>query len=147
VADSFHIEVATPERLLVDEEAVRSQIPTPDGYIGVWPDHAALLSELGVGVLAFVNTSDHRFAVAVKQGFVEVRDNHVRVVADEAEFGGEIDSSEAERALRHAETNVISPSSAIDIAGALIELRHAQARIDAARQAANPREAATQTGV
>ena len=146
MADSFRIEVATPARLLVSEDAVRSQIPTTDGYIGVLPDHAALLSELGVGVLTFVNKEDHRFVVAVREGFVEVRDNHVRVVADEAEFGGEIDASDAERELRQAENVVVNPSAAIDIAEALIELRHAQARIDAARQAANPREAAAETG-
>jgi len=135
MADTFEIEIATPERLLVHEQALRAQIPTPDGYIGVLPGHAALLSELGVGVLNFVNASDHRFAIAVKQGFVEVRDNHVRVVADEAQFGGEVDSDKAARDLRNAEQAVMNPALAIDIAAALIALKHAQARIDAAREA------------
>jgi len=135
MADTFQIEIATPERLLVKEQAIRAQIPTPNGYIGVLPDHAALLSELGVGVLNFVNTSDHRFAIAVKQGFVEIRDNHVRVVADEAQFGGEVDAHRAARELREAEHQVMNPALAIDIAAALIAWKHAQARIDAAREA------------
>ncbi len=49
MADVFEIEIATPERLLAREKAVRAQIPAKDGYIGVLPDHAPLLSELGIG--------------------------------------------------------------------------------------------------
>jgi F-type H+-transporting ATPase subunit epsilon len=37
VADTFEIEIATPERLLAREQAIRAQIPAADGYIGVLP--------------------------------------------------------------------------------------------------------------
>jgi len=37
--------------LLAREKAIRAQIPAKEGYIGVLPDHAALLSELGIGAL------------------------------------------------------------------------------------------------
>ena len=57
MADTFTIEVATPERLLAREQAVRAQIPAKEGYIGVLPGHAALLSELGIGAMTFVTTS------------------------------------------------------------------------------------------
>lgn len=53
MADTFEIEIATPERLLGREQAVRAQIPAKEGYIGVLPDHAPLLSILGVGVLTY----------------------------------------------------------------------------------------------
>ena len=53
MADTFEIEIATPERLLAREKAMRAQIPAKDGYIGVLPDHAALLSELGIGALTY----------------------------------------------------------------------------------------------
>ena len=53
MADTFDIEIATPERLLAREKAVRAQIPAKDGYIGVLPDHAPLLSELGIGALTY----------------------------------------------------------------------------------------------
>jgi F-type H+-transporting ATPase subunit epsilon len=44
VAEDFEIEIATPQRLLAREKAIRAQIPALDGYIGVLPDHAPLLS-------------------------------------------------------------------------------------------------------
>ena len=54
MADVFTIEIATPARLLAREEAVRAQIPGEDGYLGILPGHAALISKLGIGVLTFV---------------------------------------------------------------------------------------------
>lgn len=140
MADTFELEIATPDRLLVREHAVRSQIPCKDGYIGVLPDHAPLLSEMGIGVLTYVSPDDRRFSLAIKHGFVEVLENHVRVVADEAEYGSEIDVTKAERDLRHTEQEMLNPSIGIDIAAALIAWRHAKARIDAARKQLNREE-------
>ena len=62
MADTFDIEIATPERLLAREKAIRAQIPAKEGYIGVLPDHASLLSELGIGALTYTTPDDHRFS-------------------------------------------------------------------------------------
>jgi F-type H+-transporting ATPase subunit epsilon len=138
--ETFEIEIATPDRLMVREHAVRAQVPCKNGYIGVLPDHAPLLSEIGIGVLTYVTPADHRFSLALKHGFVEVLDNHVRVLADEAEHGTEVDVTEAEKDLRHAEQEMINPAIGMDIAAALIAWRHAKARIDAARKQVNKEE-------
>jgi len=140
MADTFEIEIATPERLLAREKVVRSQIPAKDGYIGVLPDHASLLSELGVGALTFTTPEDHRYSIAVCGGFLEIHNNVVRVLTDMAEKGHEIDITKAEQDLKHAQDAMINPALGIDIASALIAARHAQARIDAARKAANKEE-------
>jgi F-type H+-transporting ATPase subunit epsilon len=81
VADTFEIEIATPEKLIVRQPAETAQIPGKDGYMGILPGHAALLSELGEGVLSITaggRTDDYN----ITGGYVEVRDNHVRVLAD-----------------------------------------------------------------
>lgn len=140
MADTFEIEIATPERLLAREKAVRAQIPAKDGYIGMLPDHAALLSELGIGALTYTTPEDHRFSLAVSGGFLEINNNVVRVLTDRAEKGHEIDVSRAEKALKQAQDAMINPALGIDIASALIAARRAQARIDAARKAANKEE-------
>jgi F-type H+-transporting ATPase subunit epsilon len=140
MADTFDIEIATPERLLAREQAIRAQIPAKDGYIGVLPDHAALLSELGIGALTYTTPEDHRFSLAVCGGFLEINNNVVRVLTDKAEMGHEIDVSRAEKALKQAQDAMINPALGIDIASALIASRRAQARIDAARKAANKEE-------
>ena len=47
MADTFEIEIATPEKLVIQQHAEFAEIPGKDGYLGVLPGHAALLSELG----------------------------------------------------------------------------------------------------
>jgi F-type H+-transporting ATPase subunit epsilon len=140
MADTFEIEIATPERLLAREQAIRAQIPAAEGYIGVLPDHAPLLSELGIGAMTYTTPDDHRFSLAVRGGFLEIYNNVVRVLVDIAEKADEIDVSQAEKDLKQAQDAMINPALGIDIALALIAARHAQARIDAARKEANKEE-------
>lgn len=140
MADTFDIEIATPERLLAREQAVRSQIPAKDGFIGVLPDHAPLLSELGIGAMTYTTPGGQRYSVAISGGFLEIRDNVVRVLSDVAEKGQEIDVSQAEKALKEAQDAMVNPALGIDIASALTASLHAQARIDAARKASNHEE-------
>lgn len=140
MADVFEIEIATPDRLLVRDTAVRAQIPGVEGYIGVLPGHAPLLSELGIGAMTYVTPEDHRYSLAIKHGFLEIFENRVRVLADDAEKGPEIDVTQAEKDLRHAQEVIINPHLGLDIAAALIAVRHAQAKIDAARKALHKEE-------
>lgn len=140
MADTFEIEIATPERLLAREQAIRAQIPAAEGYIGVLPDHAPLLSELGIGAMTYTTPDDHRFSLAVRGGFLEIYNNVVRVLVDIAEKADEIDVSQAEKDLKQAQDAMINPALGIDIASALIAARHAQARIDAARKEATTEE-------
>jgi F-type H+-transporting ATPase subunit epsilon len=140
VAEDFDIEIATPQRLLAREKAIRAQIPALDGYIGVLPDHAPLLSELGIGAMTYTTAGDHRYSLAVRGGFLEIHNNVVRVLTDFAEKAQEIDVTAAEKDLKQAQEEMINPALGIDIAAALIAVRHAQARIDAARKAANKEE-------
>jgi F-type H+-transporting ATPase subunit epsilon len=84
MADSFQIDIATPEKLLLQQTAQLAQVPGKEGYMGILPGHAALLSELGEGTLS-VTTDGQTRSFTVTGGYVEVRDNHVRVLADSAE--------------------------------------------------------------
>lgn len=84
MADSFQIDIATPEKLLLQQTAQSAQVPGKEGYMGILPGHAALLSELGEGTLS-VTTDGQTRSFTVTGGYVEVRDNHVRVLADSAE--------------------------------------------------------------
>lgn len=140
MADTFEIEIATPERLLAREKAIRAQIPAKEGFIGVLPDHAPLLSELGIGAMTYTTPEDHRFALAIAGGFLEINNNIVRVLTNVAEKAQEIDVSQAEKDLKHAQDAVVNPAFGMDIASALIAIRHSQARIDAARKEAERAE-------
>ena len=81
---ALDLHVVTPERELVHEQVDEVQIPGKDGYLGVLPGHAALLGELGNGMLTY-RADGYQRQVTVRGGFLEVLDDHVRVLADAAE--------------------------------------------------------------
>ena len=133
MAGTLHLEIATPERLLVKADATEVYVPGADGAIGILPEHAALLSELGYGELTFI-TPQGRNAVFVAGGWVQVLNNEVRVLADRAENISEIDTTRAEAALKRAQERLNAPASAgIDVARAINAMRRAEARLACAR--------------
>ena len=127
--DTVELEVATPERLLVREQATEVQVPGKNGYMGILPGHAALLSQLGSGVLDYV-AGGQRWYLAVAGGFLEVLPGHVRVLADVAERAEDIDAARARAALQWAQDQ----AGGDDPAAALAALERAQARIAAAER-------------
>jgi F-type H+-transporting ATPase subunit epsilon len=127
--DTFLLEIATPERLLVSEQVVEAQIPAESGYIGVLPGHAPLLGELGIGELSYQLPGGQRHHVGVHGGWIEVASNNVRVMAHTAEHPDSIDLKRAEAALLRAQDRIHTPPPGVDIARALNALRRAQLRM------------------
>jgi len=119
------LQLVSPERVLVEEQVDEVQVPGLEGYLGILPGHAPLLSELKAGgVLSYRGTADKREQVlAVYGGFVEVQPDRVRILADAAERREEINVEDArERVLK------TDPASQD-------EMLRAQARLDAATKA------------
>ena len=87
--DTFLLEVATPERLMVREQVSEAQIPAAGGYLGILPGHAPLLSALGAGELSYL-CDRRRRALRVEGGWVEVSGDRVRVLASSAEKPAEL---------------------------------------------------------
>jgi F-type H+-transporting ATPase subunit epsilon len=128
---SLHLEIATPERQMVETEVLEAQIPCLDGFIGVFPGHAALISELKPGVLTY-RTSTETKVLAVYGGFVEVLPDRIRVLADDAERKEDIDLKKAQDAVAAANTALEVQGVASDPAVALFEAQRAAARLEAA---------------
>ena len=103
MADTIELEVVTPERQLVKESVTEAQVPAKEGYIGVLPGHAPLLSLLGSGVLTYTPQTGARKVLAIHGGFVEVLPDHVRVLANLAERAEEINLDKASAALERGE--------------------------------------------
>ena len=128
---ALELEIATPERQLVREQVSEVELRGKDGYMGILPGHAPLLGELGIGHLTYLSGSRRR-TLAVHGGFLEVLDDHVRVLAEAAEKAEDIDVERAHAALRRAREQVISPPSGTEPAEAIAAFDRAQARIDVA---------------
>ena len=131
MADTFELEIATPNRLLVREQVSEAQIPAATGYLGVLPGHSPLLALLGTGDLSYTIGGQHRNLV-VSGGFVEVLPDHVRVLADIGERADEIDAERARIALKRAEDRLKDPREQnIDVSRAINAMNRAKARLQA----------------
>lgn len=100
--DPIALEIVTPERKILSVRAREVLIPGIEGYFGVLPGHAPLLTRLGVGMISYSNTEGTHL-LAAADGVVEVLPSRVTILALLCEPAGEIDIERAQEAKRRAE--------------------------------------------
>ena len=133
MADTFKLEIVTPEKKVVDTAAEEVQIPGKNGYLGVLPGHAPLITELAVGEIIYCeNSNEQRLAVA--WGFAEVLPDKVTILAESAERPAEIDVERARKAKERAEQRLTSGDTEVDVDRALNALHRAESRLDVAQR-------------
>jgi F-type H+-transporting ATPase subunit epsilon len=133
MADNIQLEIVTPERLVVKDTVDDVQVPGVSGYVGILPGHAPLITELGVGEIAYHSGgSTNRLSVA--WGFAEVLPDKVTILAETAEKAEEIDVPRAEAAKARAEEE-LRKAGAAGNPEAQAALDRAKARIEVAGKA------------
>ena len=132
---SLTLEIVTPDRALVSETVDEVQVPGSEGYFGVLPGHAPLLSSLQVGELWYRKGQEKHY-LAVAFGFVEVLPDKVTVLAHIAERAEDIDLARAEKAKARAEERVAGPRVPdIDFERARIAMMKSLIRLQVASRA------------
>jgi len=101
----LNVDIVTPERRLISTPADEVVAPAAEGLYGVRPGHSPYLAILAAGPLT-VREGGSTQAWFVSGGFVEVQNDTVLVLADQAEPAGSIDVEAASAALREAEQRV-----------------------------------------
>ncbi len=107
------VEIVTPEKRVLSVQADEAIVPGARGLFGVRPGHTPFLSLMEPGWMTLrEGTSTQRFYVA--GGFVEVANDQVRVLADQAETEAEVDVEAAKRRLSEAQDKLkgLSPDDA-----------------------------------
>ena len=133
MADTFQLEIVTPEKKVVNVPAQEVQIPGKNGYLGILPGHAPLITELAVGEITYrENATEQRLAVA--WGFAEVLPDKVTILAETAERPSEIDVARARKAKERAEQRLSSGDTNVDVERALDALKRADSRLDVAQK-------------
>jgi len=118
---------------VVRDVAEEMQIPGKNGYLGILPGHAPLISELAVGEITYrnANTTHH---LSVAWGFAEVLPNKVTILAETAERAEEVDVSRAQAAKQRAEVNLGKCSTEEDFKKAAGDLKRAETRLEVAEK-------------
>jgi F-type H+-transporting ATPase subunit epsilon len=137
MADQLQLEVVTPERRLVSESVNSVTVPGRGGELGVLPGHAPLISELQTGVLSYIQDGT-TFQLHVSNGFVEISNNRVSVLAEIAERPEEIDAARARLARERQEKELGSWSgSEEDFEKARVKLERSMVRVQLASGLSN----------
>lgn len=131
--DTFQLEIVTPEKMVVKSEAEELQMPGLNGYIGVLPGHAPLITELAVGIITYRSGAETRI-LSVAWGFAEVLPDKVTILAETAEHPEEIDIARAQKAKERAEERLKSNSPEVDYDRAEDALRRAETRLKVAAE-------------
>src|SRR5436853_120254 len=133
MADTFQLEIVTPEKKVVETAAEEIQIPGKNGYLGILPGHAPLITELSVGEITYrENSAEQHLAVA--WGFAEVLPNKVTILAETAERPSEIDVDRARKSKARAEQRLTSGDTTVEVDRALDALHRAETRLEVAAE-------------
>ena len=126
----FKVNIVTPEKVAYEAESVSVILPGSLGYLGIWANHAPLVTGLEPGVVTIrLDEAGTTRYMACSGGFVEVSRNVVNVMTDSCEDAGKIDGDRARAALARAKERLLSTDAEIDKERALLARQRAEARL------------------
>ena len=130
----IRVDIVTAERLVFSEDADIVMVPGVEGELGILPHHAPIMTMIKPGEV-LVRKGTEEYSLAVSGGFLEVKPDHITILADAAERADEIEIARAEAAKKRAEESLKGRTTAeTDLANAEASLRRAMARIKVAEK-------------
>jgi F-type H+-transporting ATPase subunit epsilon len=131
MAGTIRLEVVTPEKIVVSEEAQIVMAPGVLGEFGVLIGHTPFLTALKNGVVRFNDSKGDEHSLFVSGGFAEVLPGQVTILAESAERRRDIDVERARAALERAQKRLTEARAKeeIDFARAQAALQRAILRL------------------
>lgn len=130
--DAIELQIVTPQRHVLQETVESVEVPGKEGYMGILPGHAPLITELGIGILSYRKDSVTRFLTVIN-GYAEVLPHRVIVLAEVAERAEEIDVERTRRARERAQSELAKAGAGNeDWQRAELALQRALVRLQAA---------------
>lgn len=130
---TLRLEIVTPEAKAYSEDVEMVTVPGAEGELGIYPNHAALLTTLKPGELRVLRGGQESF-LAVGEGFVEVTGKSVSVLTDMALEAAHIDESAAEAAVERARAAMRDESGTDEAAALQASLQKALAQLHVKRR-------------
>jgi F-type H+-transporting ATPase subunit epsilon len=127
-AKSFRCRLITPVAQVLDEAATSAVIPAWDGLFGVLPNRAPIVAKLGLGELKLDLESGKSRRFLVEDGFVQMVNNKLTILATKAIPTESITLPEAQAELREAEARQPDATKNAKVEGDRIAADRARAR-------------------
>jgi F-type H+-transporting ATPase subunit epsilon len=132
MAGNIRLEVVTPQKEVVKEEAQIVMAPGVLGEFGVLIGHTPFMTALNVGTIRYTDAQGQEHSVFVSGGFAEALPDKVTVLAESAEKSQEIDIDRARAAMERAQQRLADKAADIDYLRAEMALKRALHRIQLA---------------
>lgn len=132
MAEKFTLRIISPDDMFYEGEGEFLEFTSVDGEMGVYAQHIPLTTILEPCVMKIHDHGEVKKA-AILGGFVEILKDRITVLAEDANWPGEIDVKRAEAAKKRAEDRLARSEKGIDRARAEAALKRAVARISAVK--------------
>lgn len=109
--DSLNLEIVTPEGKIFSNMVKSLNVPGSEGEFGIYPNHASLVTTLITGLVEIIDLNDKKDIVAINSGFIEIDQNKVLLLVDNAIYIGGDSKSELESNIKKAKNLIKSLSS------------------------------------
>ena len=130
MAENIRLEIVTPEKQVVNDEAEIVMSPGVLGEFGVLINHTPFMTTLKLGTIHYKDSSGQERFVFVSGGFAEALPDKVTVLAESAERRQDIDMERAKSAMDRAQDRLTATDDdAIDFARAKAALERALHRV------------------
>lgn len=103
MAENIHLEIVTPEKKVVSEDAQIVVAPGSLGEFGVLSGHTPFMTSLKIGAVRYDDATGSERVVFVSGGFAEALPDKVTILAESAERRRDIDIERAKAAKTRAE--------------------------------------------
>ncbi|PRD44069.1 F0F1 ATP synthase subunit epsilon [Phyllobacterium phragmitis] len=102
MAEAFHFELVSPERLLLSAEVTEVVIPGSEGYMTVMARHAPLMTTIKPGVIRVKLADGKESSYVVFGGFADVSQEICTILAESAVHVDELNREELQRRIQDA---------------------------------------------
>ena len=132
MANTVQLDVVSAEESIFSGEAEFVVAPAKMGEVGIYPNHAPMITTLKSGSLK-IKLADKKeeHLIYVSGGILEVQPGIITVLSDTAIRAKDLDENKAAAAKKAAEEAMKNKKSDIDYAKAQAELAEAMAQIQA----------------
>src|SRR5438093_11622670 len=130
---TLKLEIVTPEEKIYSEDVEMVTLPGSEGELGVYPKHVPLLTTLKPGELRVLKDG-RETALAVGEGFVEIKGDAVSVLTDMALEPAQIDVEAAEKAVERAKAAMKEDLGKEEVAAIQAALQKALAQLHVKRR-------------
>lgn len=110
---AFQIDIVTPSKRILSQTCDEAVLPSIFGEIGIMTDHAALLSLVGCGAMR-IREGTKQNRLAIRGGFVQVFENKVTVLADEAVMADDVVPALVEEEKKKLDEKLLSADVGAD---------------------------------